>query len=55
VAARAVEDLLPWYSSVHRSAGYKSQRSTHAYAGRLSLLEDVTVYRPEGDEAFVAA
>jgi hypothetical protein len=23
--------------------------------GRLSLLEDVTVYRPDGDEALVAA
>ena len=30
VAARAAEDLLPWYSSVHRGAGYKSQRSTDA-------------------------
>jgi selenocysteine lyase/cysteine desulfurase len=29
--ARAVEDFLPWYSSVHRGAGYKSQRSTDAY------------------------
>ena len=27
----AVEDFLPWYSSVHRGAGYKSQRSTDAY------------------------
>src|ERR671910_427516 len=24
--ARAVEDFLPWYSSVHRGAGYKPQR-----------------------------
>jgi selenocysteine lyase/cysteine desulfurase len=31
VVARAVEDFLPWYSSVHRGAGYKSQRSTDAY------------------------
>ena len=29
----AVEDFLPWYSSVHRGAGYKSQRSTDAYEG----------------------
>ena len=27
----AVEEFLPWYSSVHRGAGYKSQRSTDAY------------------------
>ena len=29
----AVEEFLPWYSSVHRGAGYKSQRSTDAYEG----------------------
>jgi selenocysteine lyase/cysteine desulfurase len=30
VAAR-VSDFLPWYSSVHRGAGYKSQLATAAY------------------------
>lgn len=30
VAAR-VDEFLPWYSSIHRGAGYKSQRSTAAY------------------------
>ncbi len=35
----AVEEFLPWYSSVHRGAGYKSQRSTDAYeAARESVL-----------------
>ena len=29
--ARAVENFLPWYSSVHRGAGYKSRLSTHLY------------------------
>jgi selenocysteine lyase/cysteine desulfurase len=29
--ARRVEEFLPWYSSVHRGAGYKSQFSTGAY------------------------
>jgi len=29
--AQAVTALLPWYSSVHRGAGYKSQVSTAAY------------------------
>lgn len=28
---KRVEDFLPWYSSIHRGAGYKSQRSTAAY------------------------
>ncbi len=37
--ARAVEDFLPFYSSVHRGAGYKSQVSTAAYeAARERLL-----------------
>jgi selenocysteine lyase/cysteine desulfurase len=30
VAAR-VQDFLPWYSSVHRGAGFKSRRATIAY------------------------
>src|SRR5437763_10474387 len=32
VAVRdAVERFAPWYSSVHRGSGFKSQVSTHAY------------------------
>jgi selenocysteine lyase/cysteine desulfurase len=39
VVAEAVADLLPWYSSVHRGAGYKSQVSTAAYEdARASVL-----------------
>ena len=29
--AERVTDFLPWYSSVHRGAGYKSQMATAAY------------------------
>src|SRR5579884_784182 len=29
--ARRVDEFLPWYSSVHRGAGYKSRRATAAY------------------------
>src|ERR671915_1250977 len=29
----AVEELLSWYSSVHRGAGFKSRASTAAYEG----------------------
>ena len=29
--ARRVEAFLPWYSSVHRGAGYKSRLATNAY------------------------
>jgi selenocysteine lyase/cysteine desulfurase len=39
--AQRVEDFLPWYSSVHRGAGYKSRQSTLAYeqarAGALAF------------------
>jgi selenocysteine lyase/cysteine desulfurase len=31
VVADAVADFLPWYSSVHRGAGYKSRQATAAY------------------------
>jgi selenocysteine lyase/cysteine desulfurase len=30
---RQVEEFLPWYSSIHRGAGFKSQHSTAAYEG----------------------
>ena len=30
-AQRAVDDFLPWYSSVHRGAGYKSRVATTAF------------------------
>jgi selenocysteine lyase/cysteine desulfurase len=37
--AEAVYGFLPWYSSVHRGAGHKSQRSTTAYeAARVAAL-----------------
>jgi cysteine desulfurase / selenocysteine lyase len=36
---QAVDDFLPYYSSVHRGTGFKSQLSTHAYdQARLSVL-----------------
>jgi selenocysteine lyase/cysteine desulfurase len=53
VVARAVDDFLPWYSSVHRGAGHKSRRSTAAYetaraaalafGGRPSDGDDVAI------------
>jgi selenocysteine lyase/cysteine desulfurase len=35
---RAVDALLPWYASVHRGAGYKSQLSTDAYEGARAAV-----------------
>ncbi|HUB69634.1 MAG TPA: aminotransferase class V-fold PLP-dependent enzyme [Acidimicrobiales bacterium] len=56
----AVEDFVPWYSSVHRGAGYKSQRATDAYesareaalrfAGR-SGRDDVAIFCRNTTEA----
>jgi len=38
----AIEDFLPYYSSVHRGTGFKSQVSTHAYdQARLDVLRFV--------------
>lgn len=51
--ADRVNEFLPWYSSVHRGAGYKSRQATAAYeqariaalgfAGRSSDGEDVAI------------
>ena len=35
---RAVDALLPWYASVHRGAGYKSQLATEAYEGARAAV-----------------
>ncbi len=38
-AAARVEEFLPWYSSVHRGAGFRSRRATAAYeSARRSVL-----------------
>ncbi|HYH50116.1 MAG TPA: aminotransferase class V-fold PLP-dependent enzyme [Acidimicrobiia bacterium] len=51
--ARRVEEFLPWYSSVHRGAGYKSRLATNAYEeARLAALRFAG--RPEdGDDIAV--
>ncbi len=51
--AERVESFLPWYSSVHRGAGYKSRHATNAYeearaatlafAGRTGDHDDVAI------------
>jgi selenocysteine lyase/cysteine desulfurase len=38
VAAR-VQEMLPWYSSVHRGAGWKSQLATSAYEDARAAIE----------------
>ncbi len=54
VVADAVADFLPWYSSVHRGAGYKSRRSTAAYeAARAEVLAFAGRPTTERDEVAV--
>ncbi len=53
VAAR-VQEFLPWYSSVHRGAGYKSQSSTRAYEDARSAALAFAGRSPGGGSDDVA-
>ncbi len=44
--AAAVDALLPWYSSVHRGAGYPSQLATAAYEGARQAVHTFVGARP---------
>jgi selenocysteine lyase/cysteine desulfurase len=46
---RAVDELLPWYSSVHRGAGYKSQLTTEAYEGAREAVREFVNGRDDDD------
>ncbi len=49
VVGQAVTEFLPWYSSIHRGTGYKSQSATMAYElARSSILEFVN--RQDGED-----
>jgi selenocysteine lyase/cysteine desulfurase len=60
-AARRVQEFLPWYSSVHRGAGYRSRHATSAYelarravlafAGRAVDGPDVAIFCRNTTEA----
>ena len=48
VAVRqAVDALLPWYSSVHRGAGFKSQLATEAYEGARAAVRSFVQARSD--------
>ena len=51
--ARAVEEFLPWYSSVHRGAGYKSARSTGAYEAARAAALGFAGRPPGGDDVAI--
>ncbi len=51
--ADRVADFLPWYSSVHRGAGYKSRRATAEYESARDSVHRFA-RRPGGGEAATA-
>jgi selenocysteine lyase/cysteine desulfurase len=52
VAAR-VNEFLPWYSSVHRGAGYKSRRATAAYEAARDSVHRFARRPAGGDDVVV--
>lgn len=50
--ADRVNEFLPWYSSVHRGAGYKSRQATAAYEGARDSVHRFA-RRPAGGEDVV--
>jgi selenocysteine lyase/cysteine desulfurase len=48
--ARRVEEFLPWYSSVHRGAGYKSRLATDAYEAARAAALAYAGRRPDGGD-----
>ena len=50
--ADRVNEFLPWYSSVHRGAGYKSRQATAAYEGARDSVHRFA-RRPAGGEDIV--
>ncbi len=53
VVAERVTEFLPWYSSVHRGAGYKSQLSTAAYEDARDAILSFAGRTGSGDVAIV--
>ncbi len=51
--ADRVNEFLPWYSSVHRGAGYKSRRATEAYEAARDSVRRFARRPAEGDDVVV--
>ena len=49
---RAVDDLLEWYASVHRGAGFLSDVSTRAYEGARTAVGEFVGARPDDAVVF---
>jgi selenocysteine lyase/cysteine desulfurase len=50
---KAVEEFMPWYSSVHRGSGIKSQVATEAFEGARGDVARFTGARADDDVVFV--
>src|ERR1700694_236121 len=48
--AQRVQEFLPWYSSVHRGAGYKSRVATDAYEEARAAALAFAGRDPDGDD-----
>jgi selenocysteine lyase/cysteine desulfurase len=53
VVADRVVEFLPWYSSVHRGAGYKSRRATAAYEAARDSVHRFARRTAGGDDVVV--
>jgi selenocysteine lyase/cysteine desulfurase len=51
--ADAVQEFLPWYSSVHRGAGYKSRQATAAYEAARAAALDLAGRAGDGDDVAI--
>ncbi len=51
--ARRVEEFLPWYSSVHLGAGYKSRQATGAYEHARATALTFAGRDPDGDDVAI--
>jgi selenocysteine lyase/cysteine desulfurase len=52
VVADAVAEFMPWYSSVHRGAGFKSRAATAAYEGARESVRAFVNARPDDSIVF---
>jgi selenocysteine lyase/cysteine desulfurase len=51
--AKAVHEFLPWYASVHRGAGLKSQRATIAYEAARSAALSFAGRKDDGSDVAI--
>jgi len=52
-AAARVEAFLPWYSSVHRGAGYRSRHATASYEGARRAVLSFAGREPDGPDVAI--